>query len=224
MNNNEQKNIWNKLYSRWNEVKPIRADWLEKHDKILLSSKDDTIIDLGCGIGSNSIYLYEKGIDVIACDISEEALKMLKRYLPNANIMCFDILRGLPFNNNYTKVLVADLSLHYFSLKNTKIVIKEIKRVLKNEGYLLCRVNSTKEKKMKYDTNKIVEIQKNYYNIKGKVMRFFDKEQVEELFEEFDITYINEEKIPWYNKRNKHTVVEDSKVVWEIVVKKKKNV
>ena len=40
------------------------------------------------------------------------------------------------FENNYTDLIIADLSLHYFSDKDTKRIIKEIKRVLKPNGYL----------------------------------------------------------------------------------------
>jgi hypothetical protein len=41
--------------------------------------------------------------------------------------------------------MIADLSLHYFSWDETKKIVNEIKRVLKEDGFLLVRVNSVND-------------------------------------------------------------------------------
>lgn len=53
--------------------------------------------------------------------------------------------RGLPFENNFTDLIICDLSLHYFREKTTFEILEEIKRVLKPDGILLFKVNSVKD-------------------------------------------------------------------------------
>ena len=61
---------------------------------------------------------------------------------PNIKAMLFDMSDGLPFNDNSKNIIIADLCLHYFDLSKTKYIFSEIYRVLKENGYLIARVNS----------------------------------------------------------------------------------
>ena len=49
------------------------------------------------------------------------------------------------FEDESIEVIIADLSLHYFNDETTKNIVKEIKRVLKCNGYLIARVNSVND-------------------------------------------------------------------------------
>ena len=71
------KEYWNHSFQRPN-MKPTYDNWLDKYSNEF-NEANKQIIDLGCGIGNNILYLSERGLDPIACDISEEALKKLKR-------------------------------------------------------------------------------------------------------------------------------------------------
>lgn len=206
---NVQRNYWDKVYKSLGDKK-IRYDlWLDKYENILIKSRDIPIIDLGCGFGNDTLYLNEKGYEVVSCDFSAEALQRLNRFFDNLIIKCFDMKEGLPFEDNYAKIIIADLSLHYFTWNETKKILKEIDRVLMQDGVLLCRVNSTKD--VNYGSGKGIKIEENYYNIDGKLKRFFNEAQLKELFEGWDIKYINEAAVNRYNA---------SKVLWEISILK----
>lgn len=62
-----------------------------------------------------------------------------------------DFSKTLPFENESIQVIIADLSLHYFNDKTTKSVVKEIKRVLKKDGYIIGRVNKYTIKKKAFE-------------------------------------------------------------------------
>lgn len=47
--------------------------------KYIKDKKVKSILDLGCGVGRDSIFFYKNGYDVTALDSSEEALKTLKK-------------------------------------------------------------------------------------------------------------------------------------------------
>mgnify|MGYP000041994864 CR=1 FL=1 len=42
------------------------------------------ILDLGCGIGADTLYLLERGYNVLSCDFSVEALKSIENNIPNS--------------------------------------------------------------------------------------------------------------------------------------------
>lgn len=76
------------------------------------------------------------------------------------------------------------------------------------EGVLLCRVNSTND--TNYGAGQGLKIEENFYNIDGKLKRFFNEVQLRELFKGWDIQYINETEIDRYSSK---------KVLWEISIK-----
>jgi SAM-dependent methyltransferase len=206
---NDQKLYWNKQFLASGNKRVTYDLWLDKYEDILKSSKDTPIIDLGCGLGNDTMYLHERHYEVISCDYSEEALKKLGLFINNPITKLFDMKNGLPFETESVKVIIADLSLHYFSWAETKKIVNEIKRVLKEDGFLLVRVNSVRD--ANYGAGKGIMIEKNYYNIDGNFKRFFDKEQLEELFVDWEVKYINEYEMNRYIS---------SKILWEMAVKK----
>lgn len=206
---NLQKEYWNRIYESVLDRKPKYDSWLDKYENILINSKDIPTIDLGCGFGNDTLYLKERGYEVIPCDFSEKALIRLSNFIDNLNVKCFDLKDGLPFEDNCAKVVISDLSLHYFTWNDTQKIIKEINRVLMNEGILLCRVNSTND--INHGAGQGVEIEENFYNINGNLKRFFNEAKLKELFKEWDIQFINETEIIRYKM---------NKIAWEISIKK----
>lgn len=200
---------WNKHYMAGGNKSVIYDLWLDKYESILHASKDIPIIDLGCGLGNDTLYLYERQYKVISCDYSEEALKKLELFMDNPITKLFNMKDGLPFESESVKVVIADLSLHYFSWAETKKIVNEIKRVLKENGFLLLRVNSVKD--TNYGAGKGIIIEKNYYNIDGHLKRFFDREQLEKLFIDWKIKYSKEYEMNRYI---------NSKILWEMAVQK----
>ena len=137
---------WNKKYSgEFNEKRATYDGWLDDFFHYILEC-ETPILDLGCGNGNNARYLAKKGKEVIACDYSESALETIKENMPEiSDRMCFDMRDGLPFDDNFTSIIIADLSLHYFTEEDTVRILNEIHRVLKPNGMLLFRVNSTND-------------------------------------------------------------------------------
>ena len=207
------KEKWNELHKEFskNSNNILKYDdWLEQFKEII-NNINDEIIDLGCGVtGNNTLYLLENKKKVISCDIAEEALKVIKENIPNSKTLCFDMTEKFPFEDNFTSMIIADLSLHYFSEETTKKIVEEIKRVLKSDGYLIIRVNSVNSTEFKNITGE--KIEEKYYLKNGMTKRFFDKKDIEYFFKDFEIQYINEENMNRWNK---------DKIVWKCFLKNK---
>ncbi len=182
--------------------------WLDKYLKYF--NKEDFIVELGCGRAYCSKYLLEKGYsNIVACDFSEEALKIVNKECKNLKTKLFDISKRFPFEDNSINVLVADLCLHYFNYETTKYIFDEIYRVLKKGGYLVARVNSVNDKNHLLENAN--ELEKHFY-YDGKIYkRFFDKDDFEELFKKFEVFNLEEKNMDRYEK---------PKVLWEICLKK----
>ena len=200
------KNYWNEEYwkknLKQNEGKKLDflSDlWISQYDDIIENIKKGKALDLGCGLGQYTQYLLDKGFDVISGDISIEALKKLKENIPNANILQMDISESLNFEDNTFELVFANLSIHYFDKETTSNLLKEIKRVIKNDGYFIGTVNSTKCYEFIKDNS--IKISDNYYFSMGRNVRLWDKEQFNYFFKDFNKIMLEEVCIKRWNRR-----------------------
>lgn len=190
------KNYWNQEY--YGNLKELEKDflkdtWYLKYKNIIYNTKNKNAIDLGCGLGQDSIWLIENGFNVISCDFSEKALSKFQELYPNADIMNLDITDELPFEFNSVGLINANLSLHYFDFKKTREIFESIYKILEPGGLFIGRMNSDKNK---YVSDHYIEIEKNFYYdpIKGQHKRLFNKEQFELLTETWKIIALKEEE------------------------------
>lgn len=99
--------------------------------------KGDTVLDIGCGLLINSLYLQDKGFSAVGMDIS---IRMLQEdNNPDIPIVCADGLT-LPFKqNSFGGLLLIDVIEH---LPRGKVdeFLKEAKRVLKNDAVVFLHV------------------------------------------------------------------------------------
>lgn len=195
---------WDDIHKKYNST---YDDWLNKYTKLF--RKDFKFVELGCGRAYCSNYLISEGFsDVIATDFSSEVLKMVQKENKDLQTMLFDMTGGLPFGDNSVDVVIADLCLHYFDSEMTKYIIKEISRVLKKDGYLLVRVNSTKEVQKK---NNFEKIEHNFYFEGNIYKRYFDEEDCYYYFKDFKVYYLQESAMDRYD---------NPKVLWELCLRK----
>jgi SAM-dependent methyltransferase len=201
---------WDKVYSTKDNKFADYDGWLNKYQPIWKIAEN--IIDLGCGCGVNSIFLNEHSINAFICDFSEVALSLVKSAIPSAQTMCFDMSEGLPFEDGFSDLVIADLSLHYFSKAKTLSILSDIHRVLSSSGHLLCRVNSVKdfEKNESYQDNR--EIEHHFYDSRKGTKRFFDRIDIDWFFSNWEIKHTAEIVTDKYKY---------PKYAWEICVGKR---
>lgn len=212
------RETWNECHKHFikNREDIVIDEWLDNFSDIIENCKTP-IIDLGCGSGNDTLYLINKGKKVISVDCSDYAIEKLKKNIPETTTVLHDMTTQFPFENDFVEVVIADLSLHYFSKEVTKRIISEISRVLTANGYLLIRVNSMNDTNFFAGQGK--EIEKHFYLIdditKGNIQnpmekRFFDEEDIREFFKDWDIEYINEENMDRYG---------NGKILWKVCLK-----
>jgi ubiquinone/menaquinone biosynthesis C-methylase UbiE len=101
-----------------------------------------TALDLGCGAGSEAIFLAGRGLDVIAVDLCQQALDLATRRAEAAavavNFQCADVLR-LPIRDASIDFANDRGCLHHIPQGSRFEYAAEIARVLKPGGRLLLR-------------------------------------------------------------------------------------
>ena len=103
-----------------------------------LSKGKEKVLDFGCGNGRFS-EIFEKD-QYIGVDISFKLIEMAQKKYPEKNFLVIDGLK-LPFKDNSFDLVIAIAVFHHLPSKKLRIkVLKEIKRVLKNDGKLLLTV------------------------------------------------------------------------------------
>ena len=197
----DNKQYWNKIYLDCKHNKPKYDLWLDKHKEILDTTKGETILDLGCGSGGDTLYLLERGYKVLSCDNSEKALVSVNDNISGAKTMNINIAESLPFENETIALVIADLSLHYFNDEITKSIIKEINRILKPSVHLIFRVNTIND--LNYGAGEGEEVENHFYQTDMGYKRFFDEVDIKYYFKDWEIIYIKENTITKYGNDKK---------------------
>lgn len=172
-----------KMWDNWSKRRsgvPVYDLWLDEYKNILDENKDNEILDLGCGIGADTLYLLERGYNVLSCDFSVEALKSIENNIPNSKTLYLDMMKKFPIDDKKYSLIIADLSLHYFNNETTIHIMKEIKRILKDGGVLLARVASVND--FNFGAGQGEKQENNCYFEGAYTKRFFDLEDVNKYF------------------------------------------
>ncbi len=138
------------------------------------------VLELGCGSGEDSAVLAGSGADLVALDLSAQAVATARARVPGARFLIQDLRDPFPLGPSGASVVVASLSLHYFSWVETENLVNRIRETLLPGGVLLCRLNSTNDHH--YGATGHTLIEENYYSVYGEPKRFFDRSSIERLF------------------------------------------
>lgn len=108
---------------------------MPKLEQKALQLSKGKILDVGCGAGSHSLYLQEKGFEVTSIDISENAIQACQlRGLKNARTQN---LLDIPNEKFDTILLLMNGTGIFGTLAQTSIYLKKLKSLLKPNGQIL---------------------------------------------------------------------------------------
>lgn len=179
--------------------------WLDKWLPLILEkSAGGYVLELGCGTGQDTVELLSAGCRVIATDLSWENLEISAGSAPQAAHLRMDHGASLPFANASMFVILASLSLHYFSWPVTMQISSELRRCLKAGGILIARFNSTHDYNHGAASADVIE--PNFYGVGTRTKRFFDENSMRLFLQGWAIQFLEEQIIHRYEK---------PKSVWE---------
>ena len=109
-----------------------------------LNMKD--FLDFGCGLGRHSVLFGKNGFNVSCFDISEDAIEKTKKWCEDENLVCsYEIgyMLNLPYPNEPFDCILCRNEISHTDTEGIKIIINELKRVLKHGGECYLTLGST---------------------------------------------------------------------------------
>ncbi len=155
--------------------------------------KNKNIIELGAGLGRDTIFFAQNSIRVEALDYSKKAIETITNKSKKLNLTqfikpkIFDIRKKLPFGNNTIDGCFSHM-LYCMALSNVDLenLNKEIFRILKPGGINIYTVRHTGDG----DYKNGIHIGENLYENDGFIVHFFSKEKINKVSREFKILEI----------------------------------
>ena len=200
---NQQSQHWEKNFSIKPEMFGLEPSIAAKKSLILFNKKKiKKIIELGAGLGRDTIFFAQNSLYVKALDYSPSAIKSInnrasKKKLSNyISTMVFDIRKKLPFKDNSIEACFSHM-LYCMALSNIDLenLNSEIYRVLKPGGINIYTVRHTDDG----DYKNGIHIGEDLYENDGFIVHFFSKDKVNQLskgFEILDVEKFEEGKFP----------------------------
>ena len=192
---NSNVKFWNECHLHYDSgILKEETCWDRFADQF--SAGKSLTLDLACGTGSDSLWLQNHGIPSAACDYSLTGLKLFHTYLPLIPVLCFDMTKPFPFPDRTFDALICDMGLHFFSEKDTLSILREIKRILKQDGTAFLRLNAAED----LQPEKIAaEIEPHFYLLKDDVnMRYFTWEDIGRFFANWTACYAERTQMTRY--------------------------
>ena len=158
--------------------------------KSLKFLKGKNIVELGAGLGRDTIFFAQNSLHIEALDYSNKAIETIKKKSKDLNLCnfikakVFDVRKRLPFENNSIDACFSHM-LYCMALSNLDLenLNKEIFRILKPGGINIFTVRHTDDGDYKNGDH----IGEDLYENDGFIVHFFSKDKVNQLSKDFEI-------------------------------------
>lgn len=185
---NSKEQIW---FSPSEESYYLVDRWKKKEYKKFL--------DLGCGRGRHSILFAQEGFDVYSTDLSDFAIKGLNEWAYKEHLNIETIvsdMMNLPYKDSSFDCLLAFHVISHTDTTGIKLILSEIRRVLKDGGEFfitLCSKNTWSYQKAGYpklDENTVMRTED---GPEKNVPHFYvDGSSIKELLSDFSLLTVRQ--------------------------------
>ncbi|MEK7535725.1 MAG: class I SAM-dependent methyltransferase [Patescibacteria group bacterium] len=131
-----RKNI--ESFSSTNSVEAYSNDYLRESERYVIDTygtRGKRVLDLGCGTGRTTSYIYKNGADVVGIDPAEGMITRGRELHPELDLRVGDA-RHLDFPDNYFDLVFFSFNGldNLYPISERQNAVREIKRVLKTGG------------------------------------------------------------------------------------------
>jgi len=186
---NQQSQHWESNFSSKPEMFGLDPSIPAKKSlKLFQNQNISKIIELGAGLGRDTIYFAKNSIHVVALDYSQSGLEAInqkakKNSLSNSiTTNFFDVRKKLPFEDNSVEACYSHM-LYCMALTTSELenLNNEIYRVLKPNGINIYTVRHTKDGDYKNGIHRGEDL----YEKDGFIVHFFSEKKVKSLLKGF---------------------------------------
>ena len=192
----QQSQHWEKNFSSKPEMFGLEPSIPAKKSLELFKKQNITkIIELGAGLGRDTIFFAQNSTHVKVLDYSLSGINVINKKAEKLNLSnfistkIFDVREKLPFEDNSVDACFSHM-LYCMALTNNDLenLNNEIHRILKPKGINIYTVRHTNDG----DFKKGIHIGEDLYENDGFIVHFFSKDKVKSLLKGFENISIDE--------------------------------
>ena len=190
----QQSRYWEKSFLSKPEMFGLKPSIAAVNSlKTFKQNNINNIIEIGAGLGRDTIFFAKNGINIEALDYSPAAIKIIKKKAEENKLSTsiktkiFDIRKKLPYKNISIEACFSHM-LYCMALSTSELknLNSEILRILKPGGINIFTVRHLEDGDYKNGIHRGEDL----YENDGYVVHFFSKEKVEKISEGFKILEI----------------------------------
>ena len=187
---NQQSQHWEKNFSNKPEMFGLEPSLSAKKSlEIFKKNKITNILELGAGLGRDTIFFAQNSIQVHALDYSPSGIKVIKEKAKKYNLdhlitaEIFDIRDSFKINNKFFDACYSHM-LYCMALSTSDLsqINSEINRVLKQGGLNIYTVRNDIDGDYKNGIHRGEDM----YEANGFIVHFFTKEKINSLLNGFN--------------------------------------
>ena len=185
----QQSQHWESNFSSKPEMFGLNSSIPAKKSlKLFQEKKIDKIVEIGAGLGRDTIFFAKNSIHTIALDYSPSGIKIINQKTKKDNLSSyistklFDVREKLPFEDNSIEACYSHM-LYCMALTTSDLqkLNSEIQRVLKTGGINIYTVRHTNDG----DFKKGIHRGEDLYENDGFIVHYFSEEKVNSLLNGF---------------------------------------
>lgn len=158
------------VYAKYTEDKLMQFQ-LARFESMLPGKR---ILDVGCGVGRDTLYFNEDGYEAIGIDLAEALLAEAKKIAPASKFKKMDF-RKMSFKENSFDGIWSMSSLVHIPREQIVTTLKEFHRVLVDKGILYISVKNGQGEKDEVDEK---------YNNEARTFVYFELKEMEKYVQE----------------------------------------
>lgn len=171
---------YNQIAEDWHQDHSGDDWWIEETEAFAaLLRPGSRVLDAGCGGGTKTKYLTEKGFLVTGVDFSENLLAIAKREVPDARFQLLDLREIERLEEKFDGIFMQAVLLHFSKDEAANILQKIVSRL--NPGGILYV--SVKEKREGQTADEEVVKENDYGYEYERFFSYYSLREVQEYFE-----------------------------------------
>ncbi|OGH12325.1 MAG: hypothetical protein A2776_02335 [Candidatus Levybacteria bacterium RIFCSPHIGHO2_01_FULL_40_10] len=158
-------------------------DWIDffvSHFK-----KNDKILDVGCGSGRDSRYLFDRGLNVVGIDFSKELIKIAKKKNPKGKFLVMDF-EDMDFPDSSFNGVWAHASLLHVPKDKLLSILKKIQSIMKEGGLFFSSFRVGKDEKFTVERRGNADLKRFY--------AYYSVQELKNIFEKAKFTIAQSEQ------------------------------
>ncbi|MDO8529950.1 MAG: class I SAM-dependent methyltransferase [bacterium] len=192
MENKKLKETYNKIAESWHKDHQTDNWWQEGTDKFVsLLKEGSSVLDVGCGGGTKTKYLINRGLKVLGVDFSENLIEIAKREALGGKYLVMDINNIDTLEENFDGVFMQAVLLH-IPKKEAEGIIKKAVQKLNAGGYLYIAV----KEKIEGGVDEETKVDNDYGYEYERFFSYFTLDEFKEYFRNAGLEMVYENVMP----------------------------